>query len=156
MWKTKRDLVIHTLSNIFLILAYGGIKIFRYDLVDNEITDARFPIKAHAPVSRTIELVEFDHDPGSEEVPAEFARRGLERPTYEDAFTFGIEHPEEQRRRPVAFLDEPVLVGGGRRVLVLSGSDRARRIDRRYWFAGGWNRSCGFAAVRKAARNAAA
>lgn len=120
----------------------------KYDWANDSITDTLFPIEPHAQETRMIELVEFDHDPGSEEVLAEFARRGLERPTPEDALAFGIAYPEEQRKHPVVFLHEPVLVDGFRSVLVLDGSDRERNLNLN-WFAYRWNRYYVFAAVRK-------
>src|SRR5262245_55879158 len=43
-------------------------------------------------------LIEFQHDLRSEEVLAEFSRRGLERPTEEDALLFGEKFPDEQRK----------------------------------------------------------
>ena len=120
----------------------------RYDWTDGSITDKKFPIESHASQSRQIELVEFDHDMTSDEVLAEFARRGLERPTYEDALTFGVEHPEEQRKHPVVFLHEPVRVGGDRRVVVLDGHDRKRDLILG-WFDHRWYRDYFFAGVRK-------
>ena len=72
------------------------VRLGNYNRSDNWITDKRFPLKKHKPVNRTVELIEFDYDPTSDEVLTEFARRGLKRPTCEDAFYFGIRHPEEQ------------------------------------------------------------
>lgn len=140
-------------GNVFPIICGGEsaselVKRGRYNWVNYEITDSRFPIESHAPVSRTIELVEFDRDSNSEEMLAEFARRGLERPTYEDAFAFGIVYPEEQRKHSVVFLHEPVQVGDNYDVLVLDGYDRDRYLRLR-WLDYGWSRRCVFAAVRK-------
>lgn len=139
--------------NIFSIVCEGVkaselVKRGRYDWVNSDITDELFPIEEHASQGRTIELIEFGHDPTSEEVIAEFARRDLERPTHEDALAFGIAYPEEQRKHPVIFLHEPVLALGGLRVLVLGGGGRGRDLGLR-WFGGRWNRVCVFAAVRK-------
>lgn len=145
-----------TTGNVFSITCEGAkaselVKRGGYDWVNSDITDALFPIEPHAPVSRTIELVEFDYDHSSEEVLAEFARCGLERPTYEDALYFGIEYPEKQRECAVVFIHEPVLVCGGRGVLVLDGGDRGRDLFLG-WFDGGWGRYYVFAAVRPSAR----
>lgn len=142
-------------DNAFIITCEGShsasqlVRQGNYDWVNDWITDKRFPIKKHVPVSRTIELVEFDRDPTSEEVLAEFARRGLERPTYEDALYFGIQHPEEQRRRPIGFLHEPVRNPlGDRIVLVLGGLADGRHLHL-YWFGLRWHRDYAFAGVRK-------
>lgn len=142
-----------TSGNVFSITCEGAkaselVRLGKYDWVNSDITDKRFPIEPHAPVSSTIELVEFDHDPDSEEVLVEFARRGLERPSYEDALAFGIAYPEEQRKHPVVFLHDPVQAGGSRDVLVLHGDDRGRDLDLD-WFGSRWLRYDVFAAVRK-------
>ena len=125
------------------------IKKGKYDWFNDDITDERFPIQKREPIEHKIELVEFDHDPSSEEVLAEFKERGLERPIYEDAFYYGIKYPEEQRKHPVVFLHEPVLNPDGRRnVLVLGGDDGERRL-RLICFGYEWSRRCAFAGVRK-------
>ena len=130
------------------VLVYSG----EYDRVDDAITDKNFPIEEHTLNIRQIELVEFDHDPSSsEEVLTEFARRELERPTYEDALTFGVsEHHEEQRKHPVVFLHEPVKVRvlGGGRVVVLYGDAQERNLGLGR-FGGWWTRNHVFAGIRK-------
>lgn len=93
-------------------------------------------------------LVEFDHDPTSEEVIAEFARQGLERPTEEDALRFGEKYPDEQKKYPIVFLHEPWQdPDGDLSVLVLSFGGRERWLDYG-WFDGRWDRDCRFAARR--------
>lgn len=125
------------------------VKQGKYDSSNDWITDERFPIKKHVPLDRTIELFEFDHDPSEDEVLEELKRRDLERPTYEDALYFGIKHPEEQRKRPIVFLHEPVRgPHGDLDVLVLHGSAGLRLLDLR-WFGRRWPRRDVFAGVRK-------
>ncbi len=121
----------------------------KYDWVNPVITDERFPSQKHAPLDRTIELFEFDHDPSDDEVLKELKRRELERPTYEDALYFGIKHPDEQRKRPIVFLHEPVRgPHGNLSVLVLHGSAGHRNLSLD-WFGYGWGRDGVFAGVRK-------
>ena len=124
------------------------VKRGKYDWTDGAIGDELFPIAPHEPEEREIVLVKFQHDPTSEEVLAEFERRGLERPTTEDALVFGVTYPDEQRKRLVVFLHEPVRVRGHRFVLVLHGLAGGRYLCLG-WFDDGWRRSYGFAAVRK-------
>jgi len=124
------------------------VKRGQYDWTNASIGDTLFSIKKHKPVTRQIELVEFDHTVTSEEVLAEFARRGLERPTYEDGLVFGVMYPEEQRKHPVVFLHEAVQVSGHRSVLVLNESVGMRHLSL-VWFGGRWFRFYVFAAVRK-------
>ncbi len=121
----------------------------KYYWVNDWITDKRFPIQEHALVSRTIELVKFDHDPTSEEVLTELARRGLERPTYEDALYFGIEYPEEQRKHPVVFLHELVLDPAGNRLVLVLVEDAGKRGLLLEWFDDPWDRLDAFVGRRK-------
>ena len=143
-------------NSIVFLLTLGGsfstselIRKGGYDWFNDWITDERFPIQKHEPVERRLEFVEFDYDPSSEDVLKEFESRGLERPTYEDALYFGIEHPEEQRKRPIIFLHEPVLdPRGDRSVLVLNEDGGKRKLNLGY-FDGGWGRGCVFPGVCK-------
>ncbi len=61
------------------------------------------------------------------EALAEAARRGLARPTYEDALHFGAEHPEAQRAHPIVFLHEPWVGYFGRRDVLSLWSNAGRR-----------------------------
>ena len=143
------------IGNVFEVVCQGSfvaselVRRGKYDWVNDLITDKRFPIGEHVPQTRIIELVEFDYDSTSEEALRELERRGLERPTAEDALYFGIQHLEEQRKHPIVFLHEPVeCPGGGRRVLVLR-SDGGERNLNLSWCAHGWYRDHVFAGVRK-------
>ena len=147
--------LIRTLKKVFTITCEGAhktselIKLGKYDWSNDLVTDERFPIEKHPPVQRVIELVEFDHDPTSEDVLAELERRGLERPTHEDGLYFGIQHSDEQRKRPIVFLHEPVQGPiGSRLVLVLDEGAGGRDLDLRC-FDYRWFRDCVFAGVRK-------
>ena len=142
-------------DNVFTITCKGVygtsdlVALGRYDWSNDWITNERFSLAKHDPVVRTIELIEFDHDPTSEKVLGEFGRRGLERPTYEDALYFGIQYPEEQRKHPVVFLHEPVLDPDGDRDVLVLGGDADRRRLSLYWFGDRWGRDYVFAGVRK-------
>lgn len=142
-------------GNIFPIVCEGGKKatelarLGRYDDWSKDITDDRFPLAKHEPEERVIELIEFNYDPTSKDVLREFAKRGLERPTAEDALCFGIQYPKEQVKRPIVFLHEPVLGPDSRRfVLILDGVFGYRELALG-WFDSHWFRGCAFAAVRK-------
>ena len=116
------------------------IKLGHYDWHNDWITDERFPIQQHPPVKHAIEFVEVDYDPTSEDILCEFKGRGLNRPTYEDALNFGIQHKDEQRNGSIVFLHEPVLgPSGGRDVLVLRGGAGVRYLDLD-WFDYRWYR----------------
>jgi len=103
---------------------------------------------ASKPEGVDMVLVEFDHDPTSDEVLEEFAKQGLERPAEEDALRFGEKFSEEQKKYPIVFLHEPWQDPDGRRdVLVLHFLGRKRGLNA-YWFDYGWDRHCRFAARR--------
>ncbi len=122
-----------------------------YDWFNRLITNDRFPMVPHAPILRTIELLQLDHNWSYEEGLVILADRNLDRPTSEDCFYFGIQHPDEQRAHPLVFSHEPVL-GLSRlpSVLVLYeyNGDRELDLDRT---ACGWPRGCALVGVCKVA-----
>lgn len=97
---------------------------YAHSCVNSDNFPARHPA---TPRPRQIVLLEFEHDVTSEEVLAEAARLGLERPLYEDALYFGIAYPEVQRRRPVVFLHDPWFGLFGRRDVLCLWSNAGRR-----------------------------
>ena len=99
-----------------------------YGYAHAAVTSENFPVDRAAPLRlREIVLLEFDRPVTFEEVVAAARRRGLERPTYEDALYFGIAHPEAQRERPIIFLHDPWLGLFGRRDVVCLWSNAGRR-----------------------------
>ena len=124
------------------------------DFSDGLITDERFPLEKHAPVERVIELVEFDGDPTTEEVLAEFERLGLRRPTTEEALYCGVEYLKEPgSKNYVVFLHEPVdnprmSVAFRESVLVLEEVDGKWHIELAEHDIK-WRRHPAFAGVRK-------
>jgi len=145
-------------NNIFHLILAGDtdsavelVQLGKYDCSNDLITNQRFPLKKHEPKRREVELFQFDYDPTTEQALEEYQKRNLERPTAEDALYFGIQHPEEQWKRPIVFLHEPVRgPSGSQRVLVLDryGSDRSFYL---VWAGNRWSRRCAFAGVRKPA-----
>ena len=152
--QSGRNIVSRVVSS-FAITCEGNLKASelvkagKYDWSNDLITDKRFPLQPHAPVARKIGLVECDFDPSSEEALGEHQRHGLKRPTAEDALEFGKEYPEEQRKRPVVFLHEPVLGPDGDRGVLVLDEDAGGRSLFLYWFGSRWRRSFVFAGVRE-------
>ena len=70
---------------------------------------------------------------------------GLERPTYEDALYFGIEHPDVQRERPVVFLHDPWFGYFGRRDVLCLWCNAGQRELGLEDFDGRWRVGCRFA-----------
>jgi len=125
------------------LVAAGG-----YAYAHSCVTSENFPVGSlGVPRSREIVLLEFDRDVTSAEVLAEASRRVLERPTYEDALHFGVEHPDVQRERPVAFLHDPWVGIAGRRDVLCLWSNAGRRELGLEGFDDPWNRTYRFAFV---------
>lgn len=90
--------------------------------VNRYINSENFPLRKGPESQRTLEVIkdsEFDHEPSKEEVIEEATRRGLRRPTYEDALRFDQQYREEQGW--YVFLHEPWQMpdGGGPRTILL-------------------------------------
>jgi hypothetical protein len=100
----------------------------RYGYAHSCLTSENFPARhADGLCMREIALLAFERGVTSEEVIAAATGPGLERPTYEDALYFGIQHPEVQRERPVVFLHEPWHGYFGRRDVVCLWDNAGRR-----------------------------
>jgi hypothetical protein len=121
----------------------------RYAYAHSCVTSENFPARpAAAAEARDVVLIDFDHDVTSAEVVVEAARRGLERPTYEDALHFGIAHPDVQCGRPIVFLHDPWFGFFGRRDVLCLWSNAGRRELGLEDFDGTWNARFRFAFVR--------
>lgn len=98
-----------------------------YGYAHSCLTSENFPVRAAAAGPAEVVLVALGRDLTAAEALAEAARRGLARPTYEDALHFGAEHPEAQREHPIVFLHEPWVGFFGRRDVVCLWSNAGRR-----------------------------
>jgi SAM-dependent methyltransferase len=98
-----------------------------YGYAHSCVTSENFPTRAAAAGRAEIVLIGFDGAVTASEALAEAARRGLARPTYEDALHFGAEHPEAQRAHPIVFLHEPWVGYFGRRDVLSLWSNAGRR-----------------------------
>lgn len=146
-------------GNTLFFITCGGlykaselVRLGNYDWSEDWITDEHFPIERYEPAGRTVEFVQLKHDSTSEEALEELAQRGLERPTYEDALCFGATHPEEQRKRPLGFLHEPVMYPGDLRYVLVLSAGVVKRSLGLGWFDGLWSRDYAFAGIRPSTR----
>jgi SAM-dependent methyltransferase len=98
-----------------------------YGYAHSCVTSENFPARAKAAGPAEIVLIGFDGPVTASEALAEAARRGLARPTYDDALHFGAEHPEAQREHPIVFLHEPWVGYFGRRDVLSLWSNAGRR-----------------------------
>jgi hypothetical protein len=110
-----------------------------YGYVHSALISENFPVRAAVdPKPREIVLLEFDHEVTSGAAQAEAARLGLAPPLYEDAFHFGIAHPDVQAERPIVFLHDPWLGYFGRRDVVCLWTNAGRREIGLEDFDGRW------------------
>ena len=98
-----------------------------YGYAHSCVTSENFPSRAATPGPAEIVLLAFDRAVTASEALAEATRRGLARPTYEDALHFGAEHPEAQQAHPIVFLHEPWVGYFGRRDVLSLWSNAGRR-----------------------------
>ncbi len=147
--------LIRTAKNAFRLTKIGDgrtteelVRDGKYNYVNPNITSQDFPVRPRQGAAEIV-ILEFDRDITSEEAIAEAKKLDLQRPVYEDALYFGVEHPEVQREGPVVFLHEPWLDAyGGPDVLYLGGDAGSRELFLG-WFDGRWRRDGRFAFVRK-------
>jgi hypothetical protein len=115
------------------------------------VSSDTFPARAlGGPRVREIVLLALDAEVTSAEAIEEARRRGLERPTYEDALYFGIAHPDVQRAGPVVFLHDPWFGVFGRRDVLCLWCNAGRRELGLEGFDDRWSRRTRFAFVRPA------
>jgi hypothetical protein len=121
-----------------------------YGYAHSCVTSEHFPARHFGGKgTREIVLLEFDADVTADDVIGAAVALGLERPTYEDALYFGIEHPEVQRQRPVIFLHDPWLGLFGRWDVLCLWSNAGRRELGLEGYDASWSRSYCFAFVRR-------
>jgi hypothetical protein len=121
----------------------------RYGYAHSCLVSENFPARpAAGPRDREVVLLEFGREVTSAEAIAGAAALGLERPTYEDALHFGVQHPDVQRERPVLFLHEPWFGLAGRRDVLCLWSNAGRRELGLEGFDDAWSPRYRFAFVR--------
>jgi hypothetical protein len=123
-----------------------------YDGVNSNITAANFKLRLKTPVRRKIVLYDPKNYVSSEEMVRRMAQNGDRRPTFDDVVAFGEQFPERQRKNPLPFLleeDDLFQDSFGRLLVpVLDEWDDERKLVLYDW-AGGWNGSYRFPAVRE-------
>lgn len=148
--------VILQAKNIFRLTKIGDgrtteelVRDGNYNYANSNVNSTNFPVRPTKRGAREIVLLEFDHDPTSEEVLAEAAKQNLDRPVYEDALYFGVEHPKVQLERPVVFLHESWRGPYGNLYVLDLWSDAGDRELYLTYFVRRWDRYYRFAFVRK-------
>jgi len=114
------------------------------------VTSENFPARPFGGKgAREIVLLEFDADVTSEDAIRAAVGLGLERPVYEDALYFGVEHPDVQSERPVIFLHDPWFGFFGRRDVLCLWNNAGRRELGLEGYDASWSRNYRFAFVRR-------
>jgi hypothetical protein len=147
-----------TPSRVYRITVRDGrsteelVKAGQYGYAHSCVTSESFPVRRLAARGvREIVLLEFDRDVASAEAVSAAAALGLDRPTYEDALHFGVQHPEAQRERPIVFLHDPWLGYFGRRDVLCLWTNHGRRELGLEGFDDPFARDYRFAFVRRPA-----
>jgi len=117
--------------------------------VNDNINSENFPL-AEAPEEErelvAFQFLDWNYNPTSEKILSELKRRGLERPTHEDALKFDEAYPDEKGF--FVFLHEPWLDPDSYPyVLVVRRDDVNRELDLP-WFDVRWGRHSWFVGVR--------
>ncbi len=119
-----------------------------YDLKNDDITAARFPISGGGTVSVDAKLFHFNRTMTSDAVERELEAAGYRSATIAELLAFGASFPEVQRQFPVIALGSVGSVNGHRFVPCLIRLDAERYLDL-YWHDLDWHDFCRFLAVRK-------
>jgi len=113
------------------------------------VSSENFPVGRSGPAAvRELVLLDFGQEITAGDALARAARLGLDRPRYEDALQFGIQHPDVQRVRPVVFLHDPWVGFFGRRDVLCLWSNAGRRELGLEGFDDTWSAGYRFAFVR--------
>lgn len=122
----------------------------KYDYVNSDITDKRFPKKQNSgAVETSPDLVHLNKVVSTDEALRELNARGLRPATLEELLAFGAAYPEEQRKFSIVGLGSSWLDPlGHRRVPVLWGNSSGRDLSL-YWREDDWNSGYRFLAIRK-------
>lgn len=117
------------------------IKASKYDEVNFLITEGvrkrRLSLQDEEVGEWTIVIIRSDENVSSNDVLSEARRLGLVRPSYNDAFLVGEQHPDEQIVGPIVFLHDPHYSWSGHSFnLVLDVSRKGRIIS--FISSGGW------------------
>jgi len=126
----------------------------RYGYAHSCVTSENFPVRSGGgdAAASDVVLIAFDHDVTAAEALAEATRRGLARPSYEDALRFGAQHPDVQVAHPIVFLHDPWVGYFGRRDVLCLWSNAGRRELGLEGFDDSWDSRFRFAFLAPGAR----
>ncbi len=120
-----------------------------HTFVNAHLNSDNFPLNDGPEDDRELvvfQVTDYDHDPSTEEVHAEFKTRGLDQPTYEDGLKFDEAYPDE--KGVFVFLHKHWLGPGRRPGVLVVHRDEADRVLDLNWSAYPWDRHDWFVGVR--------
>lgn len=140
------ELIVNTKNSVVLTLK-GLIEAGKYDWVNSDITEARFPMPENFTLGAEPKLYHFNRSISSEKAIKEMAKDGFRPATIWDLLDFGAKNPELQRQFPIVALGSVARFGDSRGVACLGGSGSGRDLGLD-WFGSGWSDYFRFLAVR--------
>lgn len=140
--------VYHVMVNYNLSVK-KAIKAGNYDWTNDDITSENFPTKRSGEAEVDIELVHFNRDMSTEEVLAEFDKRGLEPAELHELLKIGEKYPNLQREFPIVALGSVRRSPYGSRYYPYLSCDNSERTLYLGWPGVRWGGRCRFAVLRK-------
>lgn len=121
----------------------------KYDWVNENITQANFPIVGDSEAEEELALFHFNRDISSDTAIAEMEKAGYDPADIADLLTFGASQPELQRQFPIVALKSVWRNPHGNRDVPILYSNSGKRNLFLCSFDGGWGGRFRFLARRK-------
>ena len=125
------------------------VKAGKYDWMNDDITEAHFPLTGSGTTELEGILVHFNRYISTNDALAELDRPGLRPADFQELCAFGATHPEVQRKFPIVELASVWTYRGGYRCVAYLWSDADGRYLRLSGVAGGLGDGYRFLAFRK-------
>ncbi len=140
------ELIVNTTTKVVLTLT-SLIEVGKYDWVNSDITEARFPMPENFTLGAEPKLYHLNRNISSEKAIEEMAKDGFRPATIWDLLDFGAKNPELQRQFPIVALGSVCRVSVRRFVACLGRDDSGRSLNLD-WYGRGWGGGGRFLAVR--------
>lgn len=119
----------------------------KYDLVNSDITVARFPV-TEIPELKDEKLFNFGRNISTKDAKAKIDKEGYRPATMAELLVYGAKNPEAQRKNPIVALGSVAQIDGRDCVGVLDGVGSGRILCLNF-VDGDGRGGCRFLAVRK-------
>lgn len=125
------------------------VKAGKYDWVNDDITEAHFPLTGSGTAEQEGILVHFNRYISTNDALAELDRLGLRPADFQELCAFGAEHPNVQRKFPIVELASVWTNRDGHRYVAYLWSDAGERYLHLHGVAYDWDGLYRFLAFRK-------